>query len=371
MCGVIENSTLYPDRISLLNHLSESLSPSLLPLPHTQQSTQDRPISGEQFVAVHVDHQVGATEQLNPLLVGLSNMAISYLPVGYKLDSVLSATREVVRGVRYSLVVNAVTDTSEPLVCQIQVLEEPWILMQWGEKHRTLIHTNCTAEQYGAVAANEDKFSGFVNPVFVNNRGHVDDDGLKSVEGQIVQPKKTTQKPAIISSLDDLMKQLTDQIVVETTTPATVVSTSTEPHKLGEDESTSDSKINLPKPTTPKTEEFIPWKPLDDTSKSLLDDFFNVDNNYRTQEIVSKDTEPTPISNQERVANEKTEVGKSEQIQSIGSGSRDGNDELSASTGQPISTPFESDSILRSKRQASTSQTDVQGSTTIYNDEVN
>lgn len=245
------------------------------PLIPPSSTKQDRPISGEHFVAVHVD-QVGATEQLNPLLVGLSNMAISYLPVDYKLNRVLSATREVVRGVRYSLLVDAVTDTSEPIVCQVEVLEKPWILMRWGEKHRTLIHTNCTAEKYGAEAANEDKYSGFVNPVFVN-KGVMDGDALREVEGQIV-PEKPTKKPTVITNFDDLMKQLMNQIV----TPKPTLATTTSLPVVKKSESTS-TTILPDVTTTQQTDVILPVKPLDDASKSLLDDFFNVDSNYRTQ----------------------------------------------------------------------------------------
>lgn len=250
------------------------------PLPPLlfQHTLQDRPISGEHFVAVHVD-KVGGTEQLNPLLVGLSNMAISYLPVGYKLDSVQSATREVVRGVRYNLLVNALNDKSEPLVCQIEVLEKPWVLLQWGEKLRTLIYTNCTAEQYGAVAANEEKYSGFINPVFVNN-GAMDEDALKNVDGQIV-PAKPIKQPAAITNFDDLLKQLTGQILV-TTTHKSQESTSTSIPIVYEADSTSEADILPLVITTPQTNEILPLKPLDDASKSLLDDFFNVDINYRS-----------------------------------------------------------------------------------------
>lgn len=337
-----------------------------MPLPSSYHTQQDRPISGEHFVAVHVD-QVGATEQLNPLLVGLSNMAISYLPVGYKLGSVVSATREVVRGVRYSLVVNVVTDTSEPLVCLIEVLEKPWILMQWGEKHRTLIHTNCTAEQYGAVAANEDKYSGFVNPVFVNN-GVMGADELKNVEGQILPPKPT--KKPVITSFEDLMKQ-----ILVFTTPKSKESTSSVLSTVSEIELTSTARTIQPdESTTPHVDEILPQKPLDDASKSLLDDFFNVDNNYRThaesesQDITSTSVaqeaatiakienninRPSPVTQETQ---QDDEVQKTEDVQTEKSSSPQ-IEGLAYPNSSREEIPFSSQSDSpRSKRQASSSE---------------
>lgn len=226
---------------------------------------------------------MGATETLNPLLVGLSNMAINYLPVGYKLGGVVSATREVVQGVRYNILVNAVTDKAEPLVCLIEVLERPWALMQWGEKQRTLIHTNCTAEEYNAAAANEENNFNF-NPVFVNKGGEMTDEELKMIEGQIVVPKpRTTKQPDV----PDFMKQLVDQIVVNTTpaVPKAVTEPAIVPSVTESDrpKNTKSTRAPITEATPHQEDDIQPLQPLNDASKNILDDFFNVDTIFRTQ----------------------------------------------------------------------------------------
>lgn len=71
-------------------------------------------------------------------------MAIIYLPANFKFIRVISATREVVAGVRFKLFIDAIDNNSTETVCSIEVLEKPWIITEYGSKLRILEYTNCT-----------------------------------------------------------------------------------------------------------------------------------------------------------------------------------------------------------------------------------
>lgn len=192
--------------------------------PHfLQPLIQDQPSSGERFVAVHVK-RTGASEELKPTLVGLANMAITFLPVGYRFGKVMSAQRELISGVRYTINVLATDNDSAEIVCHLVVVEKPWLLTEWGDKQRTLQHTNCTSkfdEDEGSGASstrpidlNANQNFNF-NPVFINQGGDLDDDAMKQLESQIFQPKVRTTKPPVTRSDDsDWMKNLEQLILV-------------------------------------------------------------------------------------------------------------------------------------------------------------
>ncbi|XP_058812972.1 uncharacterized protein LOC131677270 isoform X2 [Topomyia yanbarensis] len=122
--------------------------------------------SGENFVAIHVD-AVGAKEQLNPSLRGLSHIAISYLPKRYTFNAVLSATREVVAGVRYELVVRAQDETQIEVICRMTVLEKPWLSTESGDKYRLLEYSNCTSTDGESIDGVEVVTK--LNPIFDPN----------------------------------------------------------------------------------------------------------------------------------------------------------------------------------------------------------
>lgn len=186
-------------------------------------------------MAIHVD-KAGSLEPLKPTLVGLANMAITFLPSNYKFLNVVSATREVVAGVRYNLLVNASDDTGSNQICSIVVMEKPWLLTEWGDKQRKLDYTNCTSLEYNAADRNTEQNFNF-NPVFVNQGQGVSDDLMKYLESQILQPKeRTTKKPLPI---DNYILPVLQKVTTEKPTPQPV-------------------KIN-------------------DPSKSFLDTFFQVD----------------------------------------------------------------------------------------------
>lgn len=141
----------------------------------------------------------GAVEPLRTDLVALSNMAIANLPAMYRFRNVCEATREVVNGVRYALLVNVTDPTGADQLCEIIVLERPWMLDGEHDKQRELLHSNCTAMDAGAdvapVPANANAAQDFnFNPLFIN-QGQTDD-FLRALEQQIVPPKtRATKKP--------------------------------------------------------------------------------------------------------------------------------------------------------------------------------
>lgn len=127
-------------------------------------------------------------------------MAITFLPSNYKFLNVVTATREVVAGVRYNLLVNASDDTGSNQICNIVVMEKPWLLTEWGDKQRKLDYTNCTSAEYNAADRNVDQNFNF-NPVFINQGQGVSDDLMKYLDSQIIQPKaRTTKKPLSIDN---------------------------------------------------------------------------------------------------------------------------------------------------------------------------
>lgn len=161
---------------------------------------------------------MGAEETLNPSLVGLWNMAVTFLPKSYKLINIVSATREVVAGVRYNLLVNAQNENFTETLCDIEILEKPWILSEWGDKLRTLQYTNCTYDST-KIKSNEeddDKTRNYnFNPMFSNKYNDITDEMLKALEEQIIKPKAklttttTTTKP----NLDPILSALEAQIL--------------------------------------------------------------------------------------------------------------------------------------------------------------
>lgn len=146
-------------------------------------------------------------------------MAITFLPSNYKFLNVVSATREVVAGVRYSLLVNASDDTGSNTICSIVVMEKPWLLTEWGDKQRKLDYTNCTSLEYNAADRNVEQNFNF-NPVFVNQGQDITDDLMKNLESQIIQPKsRTTKKPLPI---DNYILPVQQKIATEKPKPQAV-----------------------------------------------------------------------------------------------------------------------------------------------------
>lgn len=185
-------------------------------------------------------------------------MAIIFLPKNYQFINVVSATREVIAGVRYNLFVNARNENGTDTLCNIEILEKPWITVAFGEKLRTLEYTNCTSSEYNSEQLNSDKNYNF-NPVFVNQAHTITDDFLKLLEQQILKPKiKPNNEATTGKSDDDLLKILDGQIIpikITTTTKPTVFIELTTPPST-DDIITIEDDIVKP-PTTPSTSDDI------------------------------------------------------------------------------------------------------------------
>lgn len=127
-------------------------------------------------------------------------MAINYLPTSYEYIDVISATREVVAGVRYNIVVNALDENKEHTICDLVILEKPWIITQYGNKLKILEYTNCTAPEALPTAAgdNDDQqqIQYNTNPVFINQEKEMSEPSMQELESQILVG---TMKPTIES----------------------------------------------------------------------------------------------------------------------------------------------------------------------------
>ncbi|XP_063707481.1 putative cysteine proteinase CG12163 isoform X2 [Culicoides brevitarsis] len=118
----------------------------------------------------------------------LMAMAIQFLPANYKYSSVLSATREVVAGVRFRLFVSAESPNATEVVCFLDILEKPWITTDFGQKLRVLQFTNCTENGEEFVPApTPDPKTVNINPIFTRNRDvPMTEERLGDLEGQIM-----------------------------------------------------------------------------------------------------------------------------------------------------------------------------------------
>jgi hypothetical protein len=130
---------------------------------------------------------VGGVEELQPNMRSLYHMASTFLSQKFSLIAVISATREVVAGVRYNLLVNATNEGGEATVCALQVFEKPWLTNEWGQKYKMLESSNCTsAEEATTPVTNDEKTKYEVNPVFQHRNTEMTEDRLKDLEAQVI-----------------------------------------------------------------------------------------------------------------------------------------------------------------------------------------
>lgn len=163
----------------------------------------------------------GDREYLTPNLVGLQNMAISNLPLTINFVNVIEAFREIVNGVRYELVVNAVNTTqkseNKDIICKLVVLEEPWLVTIWGDKVRHLRYSNCSNIE--ADLASQDSINQLykTNTIFDGSAIGVDEDALAELEAQIIQPQErrttsTTLAPIVVAEEDEDVGTTTEEL---------------------------------------------------------------------------------------------------------------------------------------------------------------
>lgn len=166
---------------------------------------KDQPSSGEQFFAVPLN-TVGNREEINPTLKTLANIAIKYLPKNLNFLNVLSATREVVAGVRFNIVLNANDENEFPVICELQIMEKPWLTTEWGDKYRYLEYTNCT-EDGEAFYHNEDEENLKINSLFTHRSAEITEEKLKKLEEEILPTKSTVEYNVESLIINDLNKE--------------------------------------------------------------------------------------------------------------------------------------------------------------------
>uniref|UniRef100_A0A182JY56 Cysteine proteinase n=1 Tax=Anopheles christyi TaxID=43041 RepID=A0A182JY56_9DIPT len=190
------------------------------------------------IVAIHVD-AVGGKEQLRPTLRGLSYIATTFLPRDYKFVEILSATREVVAGVRYELTVSAEDESNgEKHLCKLVILEKPWITTEYGEKYRTLEYTNCTLPS--------------THPAMEETATRLNE----AFDANLRQNEELTPQR---------VEELEQQIIVE----KGVVSSTTPLSVEAQDPTVTPGSSILPETTTTEGEE------LSDAAKSAIDELFS------------------------------------------------------------------------------------------------
>lgn len=229
---------------------------------------QDQPSSGEQFVAIHRGVSLGDREVLEPNLLGLTNMAMRFLPKHLKLLNVVSATREIVAGVRFELVVNAL-EGSERTVCALDILEKPWVVNEWGEKSRVLRNTNCTGE---GVVLNAEEPNQKVNPLFALQQPQtLTPERMRELENQIVTNNRrkveshtfgptssTTEAPGNhVTGLDDSMKAALDKFF-SFASPNDVVKPPVNQEPVSQEPATQEPVIKPPVNQEPVHQEQVP-----------------------------------------------------------------------------------------------------------------
>lgn len=186
---------------------------------------------------------MGATENLKPSLVGLSNMAIQFLPKDYKLVGVVEATREIISGVRYELLVAAQDENDEDVLCRLVVTEITWKVTAWGDKQRDLNYSNCTSN--ATTDDNVPKSNDFnFNPLFVSKTNFINEEDLKLIESQILTPKQTEKsasKPKTSEAADFDLSYLEAMIIPSKSSQTKVL------HKTPNEPNEPNNQINTQK----------------------------------------------------------------------------------------------------------------------------
>lgn len=135
----------------------------------------------------------------------------------------LSATREIVNGLKYVIVFAMKNETDDEVVCEMNVIEKPWLVHN-HKKYRKMIYNNCSL----TIEDDEDdkmRFQYDVNPSFINQREDMSQDDMNDLEEQIValthKPlrPKTSTTTTTMATIDDLTESLTDTSAEESQTP--------------------------------------------------------------------------------------------------------------------------------------------------------
>lgn len=179
----------------------------------------------------------GEREYLSPNLIGVQNIAMTFLPLSMNFVNIIDAFREIVDGVRYEIVLNAVDTKAKDadVVCRLVIIEKPWLRTEWGDKVRELRTTNCTSEddtltdQAARSKALNDKYTR--NALFNGGtRNELTDDEMSKLESQILSMPFATndlkRRDATTSTTT------TSTTTTTTTTPTPILTAATMPEQL-------------------------------------------------------------------------------------------------------------------------------------------
>lgn len=156
----------------------------------------------------------GKKEYLSPNLLGLQNLATSFLSWRLIFVNIIDAFREVVNGVRYEILLNAIDtqqNNTEPsyVVCRLVILEKPWLYTSWATKIRELVYSNCSSESDNSNLEFYSNEKYQLNAIFSDkNRQNrtISSEDLSKLDEQII-PK---EKSAALRDNNELVKNNTD-----------------------------------------------------------------------------------------------------------------------------------------------------------------
>ncbi|KAH8291982.1 hypothetical protein KR054_002860, partial [Drosophila jambulina] len=137
----------------------------------TETTTEQQAVSEPPIKLVHVLNP-GEREYLSPNLIGVQNIAMTFLPLSMNFVNIIDAFREITSGVRYEILLNAEnTKVKAPeekdTICRLVILEKPWLRTQWGDKHRELVTSNCTDSAENSVGGEPEDRARLLNEKYV------------------------------------------------------------------------------------------------------------------------------------------------------------------------------------------------------------
>ncbi|XP_017141440.1 putative cysteine proteinase CG12163 isoform X1 [Drosophila miranda] len=146
--------------------------------PATETTTEAQGVSEPPIKLVHVLNP-GEREYLSPNLIGVQNIAMTFLPLSMNFINIIDAFREITSGVQYEILLNAV-DTKDKenadTICRLVILEKPWLRTQWGDKHRELVTSNCTDSAENSVSSDPAERGRLLNEkYFVRSKRGLND----------------------------------------------------------------------------------------------------------------------------------------------------------------------------------------------------
>ncbi|XP_020813755.1 ensconsin isoform X2 [Drosophila serrata] len=286
----------------------------------------------------------GEREYLSPNLIGVQNIAMTFLPLSMNFVNIIDAFREITSGVRYEILLNAENTKVKPpaevdTICRLVILEKPWLRTQWGDKHRELVTSNCTDSAENSVSGDPEEKARLLNEKYVSNsifnggqRNELTDAEMANLESQILTnlgptkrkvsltksaPAVPSAAPAPASPPADSEAPISTSITVTKWTPPAPESTNEATTALSIDE--AEKKVEMAeaekKPEVVEEEGVTTTTiatELNDNEKRWLDDFLSVSaynfemNHQGRKEILQDEEEQEQKEEEQRQQQEET-----------------------------------------------------------------